>query len=436
MKKLIIKILFIYLIIIIIIFSIKKIEKFSDDTGDILYIAENILNFSIKNYITPEMLDFILGSLKKNNNIPNYLLDYTLKNYATIYIDPYVNYYLLNNKENTTLYNKKGYFVYISNAFLKPDECAWDLGNKIIGYLCISDYYFISAIIKGHRIDISTVTLIRISPDDLISKDDFFKKHKLDCIITYIIPDSNYISILENKQLYVTGFKDMDINRIRAFYPFVKYDTVSLRSLFTNKTTSIVTYTDNEDYKNEIEILIPSMNYNIIENIPIIKSDEDTYKNIEKFITRIDLSKDAYDPKYFCYGDHNINNKFQCNSPYDNENNVKKKYNFWDKICSSDEDCPFFNNITGKGGCTLQNTSNYAYKEIGYCNFPVGIKRIGFTKYSSDGMFAPFCYDCEDPTDINCCSKQKNPDYVFPNDFEDREKLDKSTVVSRFDYII
>ena len=84
----------------------------------------------------------------------------------------------------------------------------------------------------------------------------------------------------------------------------------------------------------------------------------------------------------------------------------------------------------------MQNTSNYAYKEIGYCNFPVGIKRIGFTKYSSDGMFAPFCYDCEDPTDINCCSKQKNPDYVFPNDFEDRVKLDKSTVVSRFDYII
>jgi hypothetical protein len=435
MKKFIIYTLIIYLIIIIIIYSIKKIEKFSEDSGDTLYIAENILNFPIKKYITPEMFDFILGSLKKNNTIPYYLLDYTTKNYATIYIDPYVNHYLLNNKENITLYDKKGYFVYISKSLLKSNECAWDLGNKIIGYLCISDYYFISAIIKGHRINISTVTFIRISPDDLL-KDDIFNKYKLDCIITYIIPDSNYITILENIQLFVTGFKDMDINRIKAFYPFVKDDYISLKDLFPNKSTLLVPYSDNEDYKSDVEILVPSMNYNIIDKIPIIKSEEDTYKNIEKFITRVELSKDAYDPKYFCYGDYNINNKFQCNSPYDNENNIKKKYNFWDKICSADEDCPFFNEITGKGGCTIQNTSNYVDKEIGYCNFPVGIKRVGFTKYSSDGMFAPFCYDCEDPTDINCCSKQKNPDYVFPNDFEDRVFLNKSTVVSSFDYII
>ena len=92
MKKFIIYTLIIYLIIIIIIYSIKKIEKFSEDSGDTLYIAENILNFPIKKYITPEMFDFILGSLKKNNTIPYY---------NNIQSKTYNKIYLIDNKYNT-----------------------------------------------------------------------------------------------------------------------------------------------------------------------------------------------------------------------------------------------------------------------------------------------------------------------------------------------
>ena len=150
---------------------------------------------------------------------------------------------------------------------------------------------------------------------------------------------------------------------------------------------------------------------------------------MENFITRVELSKDAYDPNYFCYGDNDINNKFQCNSAYDTDNNLKKNYNFWDKICTKNEDCPFYNKYTNKGGC---NTIN----ERGYCEFPVGIKKIGFTKYSNEGKFAPFCYDCKDPEDLDCCNKQSRPDYVYPNDFEERVKNNKSTVVSKLEYVI
>ena len=425
-------ILIIFILSIIIISSIKKVEKFENNDENII-IAENILNFSISNYITPEIIDMILGSIKNSKNIPKNLLDNTEKKYATIYVDPYVNYYILDNTTDNKLYDKKGYFIYISVNKLKNDECSWDLANKIIGYTNISDYYFINAIIKGHRIDISTIKFIRIETSDIEKK-----INDIDCLITYIIPDSNYVTFLENINISVTGFKDMDINRIRAFYPFVNSDYINLKNIFIKKNVALSTYSDNDNYKLNSKILLPSMNYIIIDNIPIVKSDNEYFKNVEKFITRIDLSKDAYDPKYFCYGDNDINNKFQCNSPYDTENNVKKNYNFWDKICSKNEDCPFYNKNTNKGGCnTINDDKNpNISNERGYCEFPVGIKKIGFTKYSSEGNFAPFCYDCKDPEDLDCCNKQSVPDYVYPNDFEERVKNNKSTVVSKLEYVI
>lgn len=432
-------ILLIIIFIIIFISSIKNFEKFDNDDDNTILITENIYNFPIKNYISPEIIDLILGSIKKSKNIPNNLLYHTDKKYATLYIDPYVNYYLLNNITNNILYDIKGYFVYISVKKLKPYECSWDLENKIIGYTNISDYYFINAIIKGHRIDITTITLIRISPNDLINNMNVFITKKLDCLITYVIPDSKYVTILENNNLFVTGFKDMDINRVRAFYPFVNYDYIDLKTLFPKKLMALSTYTDNDDYNANKKILIPSMNYIILYNIPIVLTDgEENFKNIEHFITRVDLSKDAYDPKYFCYGNDNINNKFQCNSPYDVDNSIKKTYNFWDKICTLNEDCPFYNKITNKGGCKIididkdPNITNLR----GYCEFPVGIKKIGFTKYSNEGNFAPFCYGCENSEDLDCCNKQSIPDYVYPNDFEERSKNNKDTIVSKFDYII
>ena len=214
-----------------------------------------------------------------------------------------VHYYILDNTTDNKLYDKKGYFIYISVNKLKNDECSWDLANKIIGYTNISDYYFINAIIKGHRIDISTIKFIRIETSDIEKK-----INDIDCLITYIIPDSNYVTFLENINISVTGFKDMDINRIRAFYPFVNSDYINLKNIFIKKNVALSTYSDNDNYKLNSKILLPSMNYIIIDNIPIVKSDNEYFKNVEKFITRVDLSKDAYDPKYFCYGDNDINN--------------------------------------------------------------------------------------------------------------------------------
>jgi len=58
-----------------------------------------------------------------------------------------------------------------------------------------------------------------------------------------------------------------------------------------------------------------------------------------------------------------------------------------------------------------------------------------FTKYTDKYMNSPLCYDCEDSTDSNCCStanaleklyeetlKSMKYDYVFENDYTDRQK--------------
>jgi guanylate kinase len=62
-------------------------------------------------------------------------------------------------------------------------------------------------------------------------------------------------------------------------------------------------------------------------------------------------------------------------------------------------------------------------------------------------MNSPLCYDCEDSTDLNCCStadeleklneetlKSMKYDYVFENDYTDRQKNNLNTIISLLDY--
>lgn len=87
----------------------------------------------------------------------------------------------------------------------------------------------------------------------------------------------------------------------------------------------------------------------------------------------------------------------------------------WDSPCESNEECPFYlknkNYPNKRGGCVN-----------GYCEFPLGLKRIGYTKYYDviNENNHPICDDCEDEDDIYCCEKQgadhdnfKGPNYIY-----------------------
>ena len=186
----------------------------------------------------------------------------------------------------------------------------------------------------------------------------------------------------------------------------------------------------------------------------------------ENFITRLEMPKDylesidePYNPNelgnsignsgsassassgssgiYGCYGNNKIVSKFECDSYYTKEGAPKSYYSIWDKKCSTNEECPYYKKNTryenNRGGCIN-----------GSCEFPIGVKRIGFTKYNDEEYNSPLCYNCPDTTDLNCCANIKESqdrngvgiknDYVFENDIDDRKKNNLNTIISLLDY--
>ena len=86
--------------------------------------------------------------------------------------------------------------------------------------------------------------------------------------------------------------------------------------------------------------------------------------------------------EHVCVGDKTVLSQKVC----------EQKGHVWDRRCTSDYDCPFFdaNQKTKRGAC---NTN-------GYCEMAIGVVQTGFTTYEGE----PFCHDCPDYTDPLCCA--------------------------------
>jgi hypothetical protein len=139
----------------------------------------------------------------------------------------------------------------------------------------------------------------------------------------------------------------------------------------------------------------------------------------EQFVNAYIPDSESLNPDYDCRGINGYlykDSKARCNSDYgfyDKKTDAEKTV--WDKKCKYNYECPFFqaneNYPNKRGGCLPD----------GKCEFPIGVKRIGPTKYDDTGKNAPFCYGGSD-NDINCCKNQTKPDYAFANDTNHRIK--------------
>lgn len=122
------------------------------------------------------------------------------------------------------------------------------------------------------------------------------------------------------------------------------------------------------------------------------------------------------------------NDKHNCEDKYDFFGR-KKPQGYWDKPCKSDNECPYNN-----ANKNYPNSFGKCNKR-GYCELPIGIKRLGYHHYFTNKNSKPLCYNCKSKswkaTTIldNCCDKQKDkslypfldgPDYAFKNDVFDR----------------
>jgi len=401
----------------------------SSTTGEVR--AEKQATFAISSDVMVKSIDY----MKRNNKISKYILGVSTDDYKLL-IDPYINKYILNNNLSNTEIFKDGIFVCLSPTRFGIEQCIWDFTNKVVAYIYMSDYLFIQALIKAYRQDIKSIRLRKIKLEDLKRSDKQF-----DYLITYVVIGSEYMAILKYSKYFISGLKDMDISRIKAFYPVIKANYESVRFYF-NKDTEDTTH---DLYLSNDKMLLPIMNYDIV-------------NNIENFITRLEMPKDYLEVidesyggdtefgssgSYGCYGNNKIVNKFECDSYYTKEGNPKDYYSIWDKKCATNEECPYYKKNTryenSRGGCINGN-----------CEFPIGVKKIGYTKYNDEEYNRPLCYNCQDTTDLNCCANIKeyqdkigngngndvgiNNDYIFENDTADRKKSNLNTIISLLDY--
>lgn len=109
---------------------------------------------------------------------------------------------------------------------------------------------------------------------------------------------------------------------------------------------------------------------------------------------------------YVCVEDNTYKTQKDCESEINPLGLIKNKMT-WDRHCRNNTDCPFFNNV--RGGC-----------DNGYCEMPVGVERIGYTRYLLGDSSFPYCHNCPDILNPNCCDTQTNPDYAFPKDYLQR----------------
>lgn len=296
---------------------------------------------------------------------------------ALIRLDPLDHY--KKHQDKTPLYTETHYVLIASKKSIRHHiGCPYNLAGLKVGYTNRSAYNIIQAIVRGHRIDRSKVEMIKIDKS----------LFQLDTVHLAVIthPKNRIDEILQNPKIHLSGFGDMDIHRVRAFYPFVQGTTTDLRSISPN------------DVKAKVE---SSRSTLVMEINPIIVAKSRTREGFD--------DDDDDDDNYACYGMPEILNKHLCNSPYDHIGNPKKYFSIWDKKCAADTECPYYRvNGDERGGCN---------KVTGLCEMPVGVKRLGFRKYADKGRFRPFQYG--------------DGDYVFPYDTDDRMAKLKSIVAKK-----
>lgn len=96
-----------------------------------------------------------------------------------------------------------------------------------------------------------------------------------------------------------------------------------------------------------------------------------------------------------------INNPLECESYHEEY----KSNGVWDKRCTKNKECPFYDKTRKLGGCNN-----------GICNMPVGVTRIGYRHYLKDTK--PECDNCDLYNPYCCYDNDKYKTYTKTNTFK------------------
>lgn len=288
--------------------------------------------------------------------------------------------------KGTVLATQKGYFIAISSlekAFKMP--CGFDLNNMSVGYLDRADVYFLNALAQGYHMDLSTINYMWIPPTrEEIMNIATRLKNDLDIVITYLIPKSPLHRLIQGQTVSIMGFKNLDIQRIKIFAPYIDIEPVNLKSMFFDIGGSAAAVLSRES-----ETKLPYMISSIVQIAEKPKPKSILDATFEGFINNYEMDPESLDPAYRCYGDETQTSKQMCESKYDPIGLPKKVQTVWDKPCIVNSDCPFWDKTQKRGGCNKQD---------GTCEMPVAVRRTAYRKYDASGINEPF---------------KKNDKYIF-----------------------
>lgn len=131
--------------------------------------------------------------------------------------------------------------------------------------------------------------------------------------------------------------------------------------------------------------------------------------------------KDLRSPKYRCFnedGETSANTADSCDATL----------GYWDTKPTQNNECPFY-----KTNTNFPNAMG-GLNNDGFCEMPIGTRRVGYRYISADPANKPYCYGCKVGGDSSasgpgsigqCCDEQRDkelyphlssPDYAFPSD--------------------
>ena len=326
-----------------------------------------------------------------------------------------------------------GYFVTLTSLPVAKSEqsatsCSYDWRGKRIGYLERSDLMLIKAILKGYRVPMDEVTIVKIPVSRWDKLAEMLESGEVYRIVAYLVPNGAHLGLIKRQRVYAQGFAGIQGDRVTAFYPFARLEERDIGlGLIMDRAMSSLAHVLPKDADGPVFAMRQSVML-LAGDVPADAAAKLAAgggvatagaEGAEGFASgtagtggkwTFAAPEGAYDGGYKCFGNLRLENKAECESGYDAIGDPKPEgANVWDRPCFRDSDCPFWNEESakiGRGGCTK-----------GACEMAVGAKATGFRKYEG----VPFCYGCTDPAAVDCCERQGDaPDYAFAGDYEAR----------------
>ena len=253
----------------------------------------------------------------------------------------------------------------------------------------------------------------------LIINIEFFKDFKdYSFVIQFDLIYNIIKKHIEVKQAKIIGFKSLDKN---------VFDNLNWNQKYCNLEDYDKYLKDPDSYKTKLQQCHKESILTEEEMIKFFKSIKDgTDIGLSETELNFFKEKDAEKErekeykKYRCFYKDGFNES-TCRS----YSKIQKVTGTWDKPCIKNEECPFYkknkNYTNARGGCLG-----------GYCEMPLNIQRMGYKQYSKKNK--PYCHNCDIKDCLGddcytCCDQQKNrkkfpklksPDYMFQNDYSQR----------------